>query len=371
VSLFKFHKIVLLLSAILFLGFIYSWLFTETHNPGLFLSGFFICLAIGVRGHSVAKDFVFTISVLAAVSLAMTYPGYFQKIGDFKLSVLIVPLIQLIMFGMGTHMSVKDFMGVIKMPQGVFVGLLCQFSFMPLIGFLIATAFLFEPEIAAGVVLIGSCPGGVASNVMAYIAKANLALSITVTTVGTLLSPFITPFLMKLLAGQFVPIDVFDMMVSIIKMVVIPVVAGLAFHHTLQRFKPEFIAMVNRIMPIISMAGIVYIIAIITAAGRDNLMEVGLLLVLAAVLHNGLGYILGYWGGRLFRLDRKSCRAISIEVALQNGGLASALAAETLGRAATTGLAPAIFGPWMNVSGSALANFWRKNPVFEDSDKSI
>jgi len=230
VSLFKFHKIVLLLSAILFLGFIYSWLFSETNNPGLFLSGFFICLAIGVRGHSVAKDFVFTISVLAAVSLAMTYPGYFQKIGDFKLSVLIVPLIQLIMFGMGTSMSFKDFICVIKMPVAVGVGIACQFLIMPIIGLILTLLFSFPAEIAAGVMLIGSSPSGLASNVMSYIAKANLALSVTLTACASLLAPLLTPLLMQLLAGQFIPVDFWAMMWSIVKIVILPIIAGLIFN---------------------------------------------------------------------------------------------------------------------------------------------
>lgn len=316
----------------------------------------FVSLAIGVRGTgTIFKSFAFSIWIFASVSFAMFYPDLVTDIYGFDTSVLIVPLIQVIMFGMGTQLSVKDFTGVLKKPKGVFVGMTCQFTIMPIVGISLALMFGFEAEIAAGVVLIGSCPGGVASNVMAYIARADLALSISLTAVATMVSPIVTPLLMELLAGQFVPIDTLGMMVSILKMIIVPIVLGLVFNHFLHG-KAKWL---DDIMPMVSMVGIAVIIMIITAAGRDSLVSIGLLLILAAVIHNAFGYMFGYWGGRITGMDEESCRTIALEVGMQNGGMASGLAAE-MGKIATVGLAPAVFGPWMNISGSTLANWWRR-----------
>ena len=325
----------------------------------------FILLAIGVRGSdSLFKSFAFTFWIFAAVSLAMFYPELFIRVGDFKLSALIIPLIQIIMFGMGTSLSVQDFKGVLKMPKGVGIGLLLQFTIMPVLGISLALGFGFPPEIAAGVVLVGASPGGVASNVMTYIAKANLALSITLTAVGTLLSPFLTPLLMKLLAGQFVPIDFWAMMWSITKMIIIPIILGVLFNHFL-RGKAKWL---DDSMPVISMAGIAIVITIITAAGRDSLLTIGFLLIAAGIIHNTAGYVLGYWGARLFGMDEKSARTIAIEVGLQNSGMASGIAV-TMGKMATIGLAPAIFSSWQNISGSALANYWMRKGQENDEQR--
>lgn len=322
--------------------------------------GFFALLAIGVRIHPVLGDFTFTLAVFASVTLAMFYPGLLDTVGGFELTLLIVPLIQIIMFGMGASLSVEDFAGVMKMPKGVFVGLVCQFSIMPLVGLSLAMVFGFPAEIAAGVVLIGSAPSGVASNVMAYIAGANLALSVTLTAVATLLAPVMTPFLMEMLAGQFVPVNFVEMMWSIIEMVIAPVVLGLLFN----RYFHGKARWLDDIMPIISMTAITVIIAIITAAGRESLLAIGALLVAAAIIHNAAGYFFGYWGCRLLGMDEIDCRTISIEVGMQNGGLASGIAMQ-MGKVATVGLAPAVFGPWMNITGSALANWWRRKALEE------
>lgn len=321
--------------------------------------GLFVSLAIGVRGtDTLFKSFAFSLWVFASVSLAMFYPAPFLQIGGYELSNLIVPLIQLIMFGMGTQLSLDDFTGVMKMPRGVIVGLICQFTIMPLIGISLALSFDFPAEVAAGVVLIGSSPSGVASNVMAFIAKANLALSITLTAAGTLLAPLMTPLLMQLLAGQFVPIDFWGMMWSIINMIIIPIVLGLAFN----RYLGGKARWVDEAMPVVSMVGIVVIISIITAAGRDSLLTIGLLLIVAALIHNLGGYFLGYWGCRLAGMEEADCRTIALEVGMQNGGMASGIAAE-MGKIATVGLAPAVFGPMMNITGSTLANWWRRKAL--------
>lgn len=322
----------------------------------------FVALALGVRGtQTLFKSFAFSIWIFASVSLAMFYPDFITNVGGFNTALLIVPLIQVIMFGMGTQLSVKDFAGVMKNPRGVLIGMFLQFTIMPIVGITLALTFGFSAEIAAGVVLIGSSPGGVASNVMAFIAEADLALSISLTAVATMVSPIMTPLLMELLAGQFVPIDAVAMMISILKMIIAPIVFGLLFNHFLHG-KAKWL---DDIMPIVSMIGIAVIIMIITAAGRDSLVSIGLFLVMAAIIHNAIGYLFGYWGGRLFKMDEKSCRTIALEVGMQNGGMASGLAAE-MGKIATVGLAPAVFGPWMNISGSTLANWWRRRALIEE-----
>jgi BASS family bile acid:Na+ symporter len=298
------------------------------------------------------------VSIFASVAAAMFYPDYFQQIGDFKLSSLITPLLQVIMFGMGTAMSVQDFVGVVKMPKGVLVGTLNHFTIMPLLGFTLASIFKFPPEIAAGVILIGCSPCGMASNVISYLAKANLALSITLTTVSTFLAPVLTPLLMKVFAGQFIEIDVMKMMWDITKIVIIPVGAGLVFNR-LFHGKAKWL---DEAMPLVSMMGIGFIILIITAAGRDSLLQIGILLVVSSLIHNVMGYFLGYWSARLFRMEEQDCRTIAIEVGMQNAGLASGIAKE-IGKMATVGLAPAVFGPMMNITGSLLASWWHRKPV--------
>lgn len=340
---------------VLSIGLYFSGNYAMT-GPTLIL--FFVSLAMAMRGTKTLKGFSFTVLIFAAVSLSLYYPQTFDQWGNFQLKKLIVPLLQIIMFGMGTAMSFKDFYGVIKMPKGVLVGLVCQFSIMPILGYCLATLFNFPAEIAAGVVLIGSSPSGLASNVMAYLAKANIALSVTLTAVATLVAPFMTPLLMKYFAGAFVPINFLAMMLSIVKMVILPVILGLIFNHFFHG-KTKWL---DKTMPIVSMTAIALIIVIITAAGRDSLLSIGIFLILAAIIHNLLGYLLGYWSCKLLKMKEQDCRTIALEVGMQNGGLASGIALE-MGKVSTVGLAPAVFGPWMNISGSSLATWWRdKDP---------
>lgn len=364
-NLEKIFKLFFIISLSLIPIFIIFFIIGNTELGGILVISSFVFMALGVRAFSVSKSFSFTVSVFAAVSLAMFFPDLITYIGDYKTTGLIVPLIQIIMFGMGTAMSLSDFKGVIKMPKGVLVGVISQFSIMPIVGVTIALTFGFSPEIAAGIVLIGSSPSGVASNVMTYLAKGNLALSVTLTAVATLMAPIMTPFLMQTFAGQFVPIEFYSMMISIINMIILPIAAGLIFNH-IMRGKAKWI---HDIMPLISMAGIVIIIAVITAAGRDSLLVIGFLLIAAAILHNGIGYFLGYWFSRLLKMNERDCRTIAIEVGMQNGGMASGIAVE-MGRVATMGLAPAVFGPWMNISGSFLANWWREKPIPGEDDQN-
>ncbi len=306
------------------------------------------------------SNLIYTALIVLAVVIALVFPGPLTQIGDFPLKKLIVPLLQIIMLGMGTTMSIKDFEGVIKQPKAVFIGVTCHFLIMPLLGFTLANVFSFPPEIAAGVVLIGCSPSGLASNVMCFIAKANVPLSITVTTLSTLLAPFLMPALMTLLAGQFIEISFWKMMGEIMQIVILPVIVGLA----LNRIFHKSAVILNRIMPLISMAGIVLIVAIITATGRDSLLTVGWTLALCILIHNLTGFTLGYWSARLFGMDEQSCRTVAIEVGLQNAGLASGIAVQ-MGKVATVGLAPALFGPIMNTTGSLLATYWSQHPPKE------
>lgn len=325
---------------------------------GPLVVGGLVALAFGSRAVPVLRPLAFTIWIFVSVAVAMYYPQYFLTVGDYQLTRLIVPLIMIIMFGMGTSMSLKDFGAVARMPRAVLVGIVCQFTIMPLVGLTLATTFGFPDEVAAGVVLVGSVSGGVASNVMAYIARANLALSITMTAVSTLMAPLMTPLLMQVLAGQFVPVNFVAMMLSVAQIVLLPIVLGLIVNRLLHGRA----AWLSEAMPLLSMAAIAVVLAIIVAAGREDLLVIGPLLFAAAILHNAFGYFLGYWGGRLVGMDEQSCRTIALEVGMQNGGLATGIAAN-MGMASTVGLAPAIFGPWMNISGSALANWWRNKPL--------
>jgi len=328
-----------------------------THAGFLFIA-LFAFLAFGFSGYKSLSGFVFAVMIFTGVAAALYYPKFFTSIGDFKLAALIIPLIQIIMFGMGTSMSLKDFGEVFKSPKGVFIGVVAQLTIMPFIGFSLAQLSNFPPEIAAGIVLVGCSPSGVASNVMAYLAKANVALSITITSIATLLAPFITPVFMKLLAGEFIEIEVMAMMWSIVKMIILPIGAGLLFN----RLRGESAKWLDKAMPFVSMVAIGVIVTIITATGRDSLLDIGGVLMVLVLIHNLFGYLLGYWFARLFNMPEGDARTIALEVGMQNGGLASGIA-YSLGKISTMGLAPAVFGPFMNISGSILASYWNKRPV--------
>lgn len=381
-----------------------------------------ISLAIGLAAVPSLKGYQYTAWIISAVAAGMLFPEAFKSWGGINLrdKTLILVIIQLVMFGMGTHMSLKDFSGLASTGKGVLVGLFCHFSIMPLMGLLLINVFSFEPEIAAGIILIGSCSSGLASNVMVYLARANLVLSVIVTAMATLAAPLLTPLLMKTFAGTLIKINFVDMMLEIVKIVLVPIGAAL-LHDFLKRAtarqkrkvyvlailsaawiiavmvlqrnitEPSLLQSVNlsgffagaviagllynvlhrkfpsldKIMPLISMFGIIYFTTVTTAAGRDNLVKVGILLFIASVIHNAAGYLFGYWLSRLFGMDVNSSRTIAFEVGLQNGGMASGIAG-SMGKLGTVGLAAAVFSPWMNISGSILANYWRRKPVKDE-----
>jgi len=382
--------------------------------------------AIGFAVVPRLRTYQLTAWIVAGVTLAMIYPSYFLQLGPVNLrdKSLILLIMQLVMFGMGTQMRLADFVGVVRFPYPVFVGIALHFTIMPLVGYSVAKLLGFPPEIAAGIVLIGSCSSGLASNVMNYIAKANLPLSITITAVTTMMAPIATPLWMKLLAGRMIEVDFFAMMVEITKLIIVPIgaamlddylehasersrrfvlgsaavatlllaaliarwdyiagvldertlnivglggfllgaiVAGVVYHGLRRQFP-----MIARMMPMLSMLGIVYVTTVTVAAGRDRLLVIGPLLLVAVIAHNSIGFALGYWLSRLCRLDVNSARTVALEVGMQNGGMATTIAA-SLDQLATLGLAAAVFNPWMNFSGSLLANYWRRRPVPESS----
>jgi BASS family bile acid:Na+ symporter len=418
------YKIAFFASAILLslsLFFIFSG---NLKSAGPFLITFFLSLAIAVRGYQSLKGFAYTIWIFTAVAASMFYPQYFTSAGNFQFKTMIVPLLQIIMFGMGSQMSLDDFTGVIKMPKGVIIGVSAHYIIMPIIAFGISRIFNFPPEIAAGIILIGCVPSGLASNVMSYIAHANLALAVTIGAISTLLSPLVTPFLMKTLGGQYIQVNFWSMMLDILNMIILPIVAGFIFNLfnsgkvkirekviqmsvffiiilltnlvymkaksantsefliamaksmcwfyflpiigalILRHFLKDDKQLMGKVLSLISMVGIAVIITIITAAGRDSLLQVGALLMVTSLIHNLAGYSLGYGVSWLFGMPEKDRRTVAFEVGMQNGGLASGLALQ-MGKIATVGLAPAIFGPLMNITGSALASWWRSKPPKE------
>lgn len=340
-------------------------------GPGLTVCSLSLALAAST-GHGILKQLAFTIWIATGVVVGMAFSEWFLEfpaswpvLGGRDMSVVFIPVLQIIMFAMGTTLSLSDFARVFKMPVGVLIGLACQFTIMPFVGFALASSFDLPPEIAAGLVLVGCSPSGLASNVMAFIAKANVAMSVTMTAFSTLLAPLLTPILMKTLAGEMVEIEVMAMMWSMTKIVLLPVLGGLVFHHLVyHRLKG-----LERVMPLVSMVGILIMTVLTVAVGRDKLIQVGPLLIVSCVIHSTAGFGLGYFVCRLLGRDKLTCRTIALEVGLQNSGMAAGLAKD-LGKVATLGLVPIVFGPVMNVIASTLANWWRAHPPETDQDSA-
>jgi BASS family bile acid:Na+ symporter len=271
----------------------------------------------------------------------------------------IVPLLSVIMFGMGMTLTWANFRAIFQQPGIIALGLLLQFSVMPLAAFVISRLLVLSEALTAGMVLVGASPGGTASNVICFLAGGNVALSITLTLCSTALAIFATPALTWLYVGQTVPVPVVSMLLSIAKIVILPVLAGTIvnslFGDRLKRIRPVF--------PLLSVAAIVGIIAIIVGWNHDNIAEIGSTLVLAVVLHNMVGLTSGYAIAKLFRKDEQVCRTIAIEVGMQNSGLGVTLAAQYFN--AVAALPGAIFSIWHNLSGALLASSWGKKPFEE------
>ena len=326
-------------------------------DAGPFVIAFLLLLAISFRGFPLLRGLTFTTTILSVVATSLYYPQYFKEYNGFEFATLITPLIQVIMFGMGCSMGLKDFVALAKSPKSVLVGVAGQYTIMPLTGLGLANFTDFPSEISAGIILLGCAPTSVTASVMCYLAKANVVLAITITAITTLLAPFLIPVLMKVLAGGFIEINVMEMMWGIIKMVFIPIGAGLIFNKFLHG-KAKWL---DDSMPLVSMIGVALIVAIIMAAGRDSILNIGIELILVVLVMILSGFFFGYWTARLFKLSEDDCRTIAITTGMQNAGLVSGIA-KVMGKIATVGLATAVCGPIMGFSSSILASYWNSHP---------
>ncbi len=338
----------------------------DDHPCMVMLSAAMVSFALASGGYEATRKWSFLICLATAVVVGMTFPSWFISVGDFKLTRLFLPLLQLIMFCMGTTLSVADFARVVRMPAAVGVGLVCHFTIMPLVGFSLARLFGFPPEIGAGFILVGSVPSGLASTVMVFLARADVALSVTFTAIASLLAPIITPFLVQGLAGEMIHINAGMMMWDLTKMTVFPVMAGVAWHHWMQQ-RAQWL---SRVLPYLSIVAIIAMTVLTIAVGRDNLLRLGIILIVACLLHSTAGYSLGYLVCRCLRMNEATCRTLAIEVGMQNAGMASAIAA-SLNKVATLGLAPIVFGPVMNITASTLANWWRAHPIEPEQEIKV
>lgn len=291
----------------------------------------------------------FAIWVIIFAIMAFFIPSGFTWIAPH-----ISLLLGIIMFGMGLTLSLDDFKGIVKAPKSVFIGVLAQYTIMPLLAFALANLFQLPPEVAVGVILVGCCPGGTASNVMTFLAKGNTALSVTVTAISTILAPIMTPSLTLLFASKWLPVSAGDMFLSIVQIVLIPIVLGVAIRLLFQKQVDKSV----KVLPLVSVVGIVLVASAVVAVNKESIATTGLLIFSVVILHNVLGLLLGYLLAKILKLDFQDQKAISIEVGMQNSGLGSALA---LAHFAPVAAVPsALFSVWHNISGPLLATWWGK-----------
>ena len=279
--------------------------------------------------------------VLFAV-LGFLLPDLFRQLTPW-----IVTLLGIIMFGMGLTISGRDFAEVLRRPVNVGVGVASQFLIMPLLAVALTMIIPMSPEVAAGVILVGCCPGGTSSNVMTYLAKGDVALSVACTSVTTLMAPIVTPFLVLMLASEYLPVDAWAMFQSIVKVVLFPLALGFAA----QKLLPAFVRAAVPALPLVSVTGIV---SAVVGASKGAIVQSGMMIFAVVVLHNMLGYLIGFIAARLAGLDLAARKAIAIETGMQNSGLAAALA--TAYFSPLTAVPAAIFSVWHNISGALVAN---------------
>lgn len=291
----------------------------------------------------------FALWVVLFAGIAMCVPEVFIWLKSY-----ITWMLGIIMFGMGMTMTLADFKGVLQSPKAVCIGVIAQFVLMPSLAYLLCQLFQLPAEIAVGVILVGCCPGGTASNVITYMAKGNIALSVACTSVATLLAPILTPSIFYLLASQWLKIDATSMFVSILQVVLFPIILGLITRGLFKQKVEQYI----QVLPLVSVLAIVAIVAAIIAGSQAAILQSGALILAVVILHNGLGYLLGFWASRCFKLAYADCKAVSIEVGMQNSGLGVALAAVHFAASPITAVPSAIFSLWHNVSGPALATYW-------------
>ena len=295
----------------------------------------------------------FALIVVVAGGIALATPDTFAAGGA-----LVPYLLMVIMLGMGMTLRAADFAIVARRPWALLLGVAAQYVVMPGVAWLLTQALSLPAAVAAGVILVGAAPGGTASNVMVYLAKGDTALSVAMTSVSTLLAPLLTPLLVLWLAGEYLPVDAGGLFTSIVQIVLVPVLLGLV----LRLVVPRVVERVLPALPLVSVVGITAVVVVVVAGSADTITSVGLVVVLAVVLHNGLGLALGYGIARVTGMDVSARRAISIEVGMQNSGLAAGLATVHFSPAAA--LPAAVFSVWHNVSGSLLAGYWaRRDPA--------
>lgn len=292
------------------------------------------------------------ILVLAAALIALACPEALSRVRPTVINYLL----GLVMFGMGLTLKLHDFKIVFSRPKDVIIGCLAQFSIMPLLAWGLACLFRLDEALALGVVLVGCCPGGTASNVITYLAKGDLALSVGMTGVSTLLAPFLTPLLTWALAGKTVDVDVASMFLSILWVVILPIVIGLL----LKWMWPKFTERVTDYLPAFSSIAIALIVAIVISANAGRLLAGGLLIIIVVILHNICGLSLGFLIGRLLGFSEPKKRAISIEVGMQNSGLASSLATIHFAAYPLATIPGALFSVWHNISGAIVAYLYRR-----------
>jgi BASS family bile acid:Na+ symporter len=410
-------KMFLALAFLLAIAEILLLAFGKANLPisGLILFVMFYAFAFTVQRTEKLKGLSFTMQIFAFVSFTLYFPEIFTDWG-FNTNSLIVPSIQVIMFGMGTKLSFADFAKELSKPLKVIIATIMCYTLMPIFALIIIKVYHFPPEVAAGIILLGVGPAGAASNVMTYLAKGNLALSMTVTTLTTLIAPIATPFLMKLFAGQLIEVDAIGMMISILNMLFIPVFAGIIINKILYgnltwtkkdlnigimaifSFLVGFILLfipfpailkslktgliliawaiaivsvtvivvrrtkgpqnwMDIVLPKLSLGAIMLYIVIVAAHNKATLLSIGPALFIATIVHNLLGFISGYSLSKAFGFSEADARAITMEVGTKNAGLAVGLAYDVL-KSTAAALAPLIFGTWMNISASSLATFW-------------
>lgn len=292
---------------------------------------------------------IFPLIILVAAAIGFFAPDFGQVLAPYTNTYLGV-----IMFAMGLTLTIPDFALVVKRPLPVLIGVVAQYLIMPLLGFGVAWALNLSPALAAGVILVGCAPGGTSSNVITYLSKADTALSVTMTSISTLLAPLLTPLLCAWLAGKYMPVSAGEMAGSIVKVVLIPVLAGLI----IRLVASKIVDKVLPALPWVSVIGISLVVISVVSGSADQVLKAGAIVLLAVVLHNCLGYMLGFWFARLFRVPIRSARTTSIEVGMQNSGLAAGLAAQYF--EPTAALPGAIFSIWHNLSGAVLAMYYRR-----------
>ena len=300
--------------------------------------------------HFIEKYFALLVLIVAVVSFLI--PSSFSWIKTSSINYLL----GFIMFFMGLTLKPNDFKIVFTHPKNVLLGCLSQFTIMPLLAWLLVVLFQLPNELAVGVILVGCCPGGTSSNVITFLSKGDLALSVGMTAVSTILAPILTPIIVWLLVGTTVDVDVFSMFLSIVQVVILPIVLGFL----VQRFLPKFNNAILKFLPSCSSLAIISIVACVVSANSEKLHSVGLIVILVVVLHNVCGYLLGYAIGRLSRMGREQCIAISVEVGMQNSGLACSLANQHFAALQSATIPGAIFSVWHNISGALLSRIFNR-----------